>query len=160
MASRIEPALGTVDGVNRDFSAPTSYRAGSLVVFLNGQQLKRELENGWEELDPVAGTFRTKLAPEPPPPGSTDNPGDVLYVYYDLDLPSTGGAEGGIPRLDAGEVVAPSLRAANELRPRVADAEDLAGDAGVPRIGEGTELRPRFRAGDELRPRIIGAKEE
>ena len=113
-----------VDGFNRDFSVPTHYRAGSLVLFLNGQQLKRELENGWDEVDPDAGTFRTKIPPQPSPVGATDDPGDVLYAYYDTDVCSTGGAGGGVPSIGGVLELAPRVLSASELRPRIIDVEE------------------------------------
>jgi len=125
MPSRLEPVAGVVDGVNRDFSVPTHYRADSLVVFLNGQQLKRELENGWVELDPDAGTFRMKLPPLPSQ-GAADDPGDVLYAYYDTEVLSTGGADGGVPSLSAAVELVPKLLAATNLRPRIIGAKEVS----------------------------------
>ena len=158
MASRLEPAIGDVDGVNRDFSLPSAYRAGSLVVFLNGQQLKRELENGWEELDPAAGTFRMKLPPVPARPGSSDDPGDVLYGYFDLDYDSIGGAEGGVPKASSGEVVLPRSAGSLELRPRAAGAEG-GYESTPPSASAALELRPTPRSATVLRPKIAGSEE-
>jgi hypothetical protein len=159
-SSRIEPVSGAVNGVNRDFSVPTYYRAGSLVVFLNGQQLKRTLDNGWEETDPTLGTFRMKIPPVGPRPGSTDDPGDVLFAYYDTEAAtSTGGAGGGLPQFVSLDVLSPRIRDAGDLRPRIADAGGADVDPGTPLIGEAEEVRPEVKTADALRPKIAGAEE-
>lgn len=159
-SSRIEPVSGVVNGVNRDFTVPTYYRAGSLVVFLNGQQLKRTLDNGWEETDPTLGRFRMKVPPVGPRPGSTDDPGDVLFAYYDTEAStSTGGADGGVPRILALDDLFPRLRDGDNLRPRLADAAPADADPGAPLLGEAEEVRPEVRTADALRPKIAGAEE-
>jgi len=158
--SRIEPVSGIINGVNRDFSVPTYYRAGSLVVFLNGQQLKRQLDNGWEETDPTLGRFRMKLPPVGPRPGSTDDPGDVLFAYYDTEAStSTGGAGGGVPQILMMDVLTPRLRDGNDLRPRMADAGSADADPGTPLVGEAEEVRPEMKTADALRPKMAGAEE-
>lgn len=159
-SSRIEPASGAVDGVNRDFTVPTYYRAGSLVVFLNGQQLKRQLDNGWEETDPTLGRFRMKVPPVGPRPGSTDDPGDVLFAYYDTEAnASTGGAGGGVPQILMMDVLTPRLRDGNDLRPRMAGAGSADVDPGTPLVGEAEEVRPEMKTADALRPKMAGAEE-
>ena len=45
----IEPAIGAVDGLNRDFRTTASYVPGSTVLFLNGLVLIRSADNGWSE---------------------------------------------------------------------------------------------------------------
>ena len=125
-SSRIEAAIGSVDGVNRLFATPTEYRANSLVVFLNGQQLKRELENGWVELDQSLGTFEMKLAPNGPRSGATDDPGDVLFCYYDTEAPvSYGGAGGGVPVIDGALEVRPVVSWTLNLVPKVISSEEM-----------------------------------
>lgn len=159
-SSRLEQAIGIVNGVNRDFRAPTYFRAGSLVVFLNGQQLKRQLDNGWEELDPVAGTFRMKRAPVGPRPGALDDPGDVLFVYFDTEAStSTGGADGGLPRILALDVLSPRLRDGDDLRPRLVSAESADPDPGRPLMTAAEDLHPESETADELRPTMAGAEE-
>jgi len=124
--ARITQALGPVNGVNRDFNSPTHFRPGSLVCFLNGQQLKRTLDNGWEEVDPTLGIFRMKVAPVGPRPGALDDPGDVLFVFYDTEASSsTGGADGGIPNLVALDVVIPRMTEAVDLHPNLVNAEEI-----------------------------------
>jgi hypothetical protein len=159
-SSRLEQAIGTIDGVNRDFRTPTYYRAGSLVVFLNGQQLKRQLDNGWDEVDQSLGTFRMKVAPRGPRPGSVDDPGDVLFVYFDTEAStSTGGADGGVPEVLALDVLTPRLRDGDNLRPRLVDAEDADVDPGRPLPSAAEEVRPDVKTTCALRPKMAGAEE-
>lgn len=159
-SSRIEQAIGVIDGVNRDFRAPTYFRAGSLVVFLNGQQLKRQLDNGWDELDPNAGTFRMKQAPVGPRPGSLDDPGDVLFVYYDTEAATaTGGADGGVPRILAFDVLRPRPIDSGDLRPSMALSGVGDVEAGRPLLSASGEVRPEPLTGDELRPTLVRSEE-
>lgn len=160
MSGRLEQAIGTVDGSNRDFSVSTAYAPGTLVLFLNGRQLKRELENGWEEIDPSSGTFRTKLPPEGPHFGGIDDPGDILYCYYDEGTSvSVGGAQtGGIPNLFGATELRPSVEGGNVLSPSFAGSEDLVLSVGSPGVGAG-ELQPSPEVANELRPRLANATE-
>lgn len=160
MSGRLEQAIGTVNGVNRDFSVPTAYAPGTLVLFLNGRQLKRELENGWEEVDPSSGTFRTKLPPEGSYPGAIDDPGDILYCYYDIGASvSVGGAQtGGIPNIFGATELRPNVEGGNVLSPSFAGSEDLALSVGSPGVGA-EEVRPSSEAANELVPRIANATE-
>lgn len=156
-SSRLEPVSGSVDGVNRVFSTPTYYRAGSLVVFLNGQQLKRQLDNGWVELDPNAGTFEMKLAPVGPRPGSLDDPGDVLFAYYDTEAATaTGGAPGGIPRVGRALEVRPVLSSALEVAPRGSAMAEQ--ELASPRLAAG-EKKPDIAGALVLAPSIVAAQE-
>ena len=54
-------AIGIVDGVNRDFSAPSEFVAGSLVPWINGGPLIELDTDGWVETG--ADTFRMNIAP-------------------------------------------------------------------------------------------------
>jgi len=71
--SRFLEAVGTIDGANRDFEAPGPYVPGTLRVLRNGRLLARDLADGYDELDPAAGTLRVRVAPDA---------GDVLFVFY------------------------------------------------------------------------------
>jgi len=66
-------AIGDVDGVNRDFNTSTPYAPGSLQIFRNGRLVTRDLDDGYEEVDPVNMTFRMKVAPKG---------GDVLFAFW------------------------------------------------------------------------------
>lgn len=69
-------ALGTADGVNRDFTVGAPYVPGSTIVFLNGAALRKDYENGWAEL----GGDRIRMNEAP-------FAGDVVQVYL---RPQTG----------------------------------------------------------------------
>lgn len=71
--SRLVEALGIVDGANRDFSAPGPYFPGTLRALRNGRLLARDFADGYDEVDPSAGTFRLRVAPEP---------GDNVFCFY------------------------------------------------------------------------------
>ena len=66
-------ALGAVDGANRDFAAPEPYEPGTLRALRNGRLLSRDFDDGYEEVDPSAGTFRLRVAPKT---------GDVIFCFY------------------------------------------------------------------------------
>jgi hypothetical protein len=86
---RFEPVTGTVDGVNKLFRTFVPYTAGTLAVFLNGQLLKQEHNDGWVENDPWRGYFSYKIAPLT---------GDVPQVFY-LALEGTEGTQEQISRV-------------------------------------------------------------
>jgi hypothetical protein len=64
-------AIGVVDGVNKAFNTSTFYVPGSLVVYLNGDTLDRDSDNGWVELG--GNSFELKEIPET---------GDTVWTYY------------------------------------------------------------------------------
>ena len=66
-------AIGTIDGVNTNFSTPSAYIANTLTVFLNGQLLDKTLSNGWAEVNPNLGTFTLDGAPQV---------GDTVQVFF------------------------------------------------------------------------------
>jgi hypothetical protein len=74
---RFEIPAGVIDGVNLLYTTSTSYKAGSLAVFLNGLLQEASLVDGWVETDPVAGTFTMKEAPRSSGPCP-----DVLQVFF------------------------------------------------------------------------------
>lgn len=74
MSNKFVEAIGSIDGVNRDFETPTSYVTGTLNVFRNGRIVTKVLEDGFEEIVPSTGTFRMKAAPEL---------NDVLFCFYE-----------------------------------------------------------------------------
>lgn len=67
----IEPATGTVDGLNTVFQVSAPYVAGSVEVFLNGQAKRKDYDDGWLEL----GSNKIKMK-QPP------EAGDVIQVFY------------------------------------------------------------------------------
>lgn len=74
MSNKFIEAIGTIDGVNRDFETPIPYVTGTLNVFRNGRLVTKILEDGFDELVPSVGTFRMKVAPE------LD---DTLFCFYE-----------------------------------------------------------------------------
>ncbi len=64
-------AQGTADGVNRNFTVGAPYVPGSTIVFLNGAALRKDYDNGWNELG--GDKINMKEAPMA---------GDVLQVYF------------------------------------------------------------------------------
>ena len=66
-----EHVAGTVDGINVQFETAKEYKAGTLVVFRNGQSLVDARDNGFEELG--ERKFRMKVPPV------VD---DIIGAYY------------------------------------------------------------------------------
>jgi hypothetical protein len=60
---RLELAIGPINGINRNFSTPTPYEAGSLYTLPDGQLWEQDDDEGPEELTPSLGTFRMRTAP-------------------------------------------------------------------------------------------------
>jgi len=75
MGQVVEVPSGVIDGVNPVFTTSVPYQAGSLAVWLNGQ----ESLGCYSETDPSAGTF-TMLAPFIPRTGAWGS--DSLAVDY------------------------------------------------------------------------------
>lgn len=67
----IRPLSGVCNGVNTVFVTPSPYLAGSVRVWLNGELLRADLENGWVELG------ESRIAMKVPPVA-----GDALQAYY------------------------------------------------------------------------------
>jgi hypothetical protein len=74
---RFEIPSGAVDGANLLYTTSTSYKPGTLAVFLNGLLQEASLDDGWAETDPVAGTFTMKEAPRSSGPCP-----DVIQVFF------------------------------------------------------------------------------
>lgn len=71
--ARFEVAIGTIDGVNQTFFAPTPYQALSTAVFVNGQLQRIDFDDGWIETNPGTGEFQLKIPPIPD---------DVVQIFY------------------------------------------------------------------------------
>jgi hypothetical protein len=65
------PAVETPDGLRSVFSTPTPYLAGSVLVFINGQLKRKDLDDGWEEL----GTPKVQLKEIP-------RADETVQLYY------------------------------------------------------------------------------
>lgn len=153
---RIDRATGTVDGVNKVFTVPNPYVAGTLVAIVNGRQLDDALDNGWTETNPATGEFTFKLAPRPA--GSVaDDPGDLVSAYYESALePAGGGADGGVPKLVGAGVVVPTICSAEDMRPKIARADDPA-DLKPATVGA-RDVRPTICSAEDMRPKIARAE--
>ena len=86
--------VGAIDGVNKIFTTPggVAYKLGSTTLWIDGQQLVRQFDDGWSEIDPSAGSIETKVAPV------TDQAGNhqvVVMSFEDL-LPDPAGVIEGI----------------------------------------------------------------
>lgn len=67
----IQPAIGAINGTNKNFSVTADYRPGTVRVWINGMLMRQDLVDGWVETGPK--TFRMNEAPET---------GDVVMVYF------------------------------------------------------------------------------
>jgi hypothetical protein len=64
--------IGEVDGANRSFTTPSAFKAGSLRLFWNGQEVEAwDDRKGWVEVSDWI--IETKVAPKV---------GDVLSCFY------------------------------------------------------------------------------
>lgn len=70
MASRIDTAIGAIDGVNKDFTVALGFIASTVVVFVNGQLRPQAGTDGWMIL---GATIRLNEAPRV---------GDSVQVFY------------------------------------------------------------------------------
>lgn len=66
-----EPAIGAINGTNKNFSVSADYRPGTLRVWRNGLLMRSDLEDGWTETGPK--TFQMTEAPEAE---------DQIMVYF------------------------------------------------------------------------------
>lgn len=157
---RLERAIGVVDGVNQDFSAPSAYISGTLNVFRNGQLLDRTANNGWIELAPAEGTFRMKVAPlgtNPGAPAIAGDPGDLIDIVYQ-DEKTGGGADGGIPTMRSALLLAPARPIARAYMPTIAASTDPNATP-PPRMVGAVDVEPGTVSAKDFRPTIVKAKE-
>lgn len=157
MAGRLDACIGTIDGVNADFETKSAYIPGTLIVFLNGQQLDPIRDNGYTEIDPSLGTFRMKQAPVASQ--GLDDPGDSLFAFWQTgENVSIGGADGGVPTIVAGTHIKPELIVGTNLHPNVSKGIDTVIDAGTPNANA-TEIKPKIEGLDELKPNLVDSRE-
>jgi hypothetical protein len=83
VASRIDLAIGVIDGLNKDFTLTRGFIADTVVVMLNGQLRSIDQTDGWTIVGPV---IRLNEAPRV---------GDVVQVYYRESIPTTVPGTGG-----------------------------------------------------------------
>lgn len=66
-----EVAVGTIDGMNRDFETSVDYLPGSLRVWTNGLLRREDFDDGFDETGPK--NFQMNEAPVD---------GDVIQVFF------------------------------------------------------------------------------
>lgn len=143
---RFEVPSGTIDGANTVFTVSMPYGAGTTAVFINGQLMERNLDDGWFETDPSAGVITLKEAPR-----SSGLCPDVIQVFY-LDtaapLPET-------QILKLRGVIKPS----SALRGIMGKSQELRGNLGKDialqgSINPGKRLLGKFEDVHKFRARI------
>jgi hypothetical protein len=145
---KLVPAIGAIDGVNKDFATPTQFIPGTTRVFHNGVLLDPSGDDtdfdgdGWTEQSDNL-TIRMNFPPR------TD---DTMFIYYE-DTSMGGGMPGGVPIIISAQELAPALKTVIELRPDLFSAGEVA-DL-IPEIVRVTGLRPSMKQAVNLRPRII-----
>lgn len=73
--SLLEPAIGPIDGSNRNFETANNYKPGTLKLWWDGVLLKSDWDDGFVETG--VKSFRTNQAPPT---------GTKLAVYYDIAI--------------------------------------------------------------------------
>ena len=78
--SKLAKLIGTIDGVNKSFTTPSAFMAGTLRIFWNGQQCEAGDERyGWTEVTDIV--VEMKVAPKA---------GDELTCFYQDVCPIPG----------------------------------------------------------------------
>ena len=140
-------AIGTIDGVNTDFTTPSPYYPGTLFAYLNGLLVQQAGDEGPIELG--ANAVRMRDAPRP---------GDTLHFYYDTQ-PPTGGAILGPPTMLEAINLVPVIAGSLNLRPDIIGADDESATSYQPDMSSATPLVPEIDDSIDLRPEIISAEE-
>jgi hypothetical protein len=140
-------AIGTIDGVNKDFNTPSAYWVGTLFAYLNGVLIRKADENGPVE---IGGTdVLIKIAPK------TD---DTLHFYYQTG-PPVGGAILGPPDMLQAIELLPEIYAAIDLHPDIIDSQNQTPVDNTPQMIGNANLVPEIDSALDLRPEIIRAEE-
>ena len=142
-------AIGTVDGVNTDFQTPVAYQAGTVWLFLNGQLIPRENDDGG--LIELGGSdVRLKQAPV------TD---DRVHFWFHTG-PPTPGAFSTPPRGIKALELKPDPWKVLELSPSGKSVEGgTAATDYVPRGTVALELSPDPEISLELTPNPVTVEE-
>lgn len=74
---RFEVPSGAINGTNVVFTVSIPYVAGSTAVWINGALMRRDLDDGWTESDPIAGEITLNEAPR-----SSGACPDVIQVFF------------------------------------------------------------------------------
>jgi hypothetical protein len=140
-------AIGTIDGVNRDFNAPSAYWPGTLFAYLNGVLIRSVDVNG--PIEKGGTDVEMKEAPLT---------GDTLHFYYQSQPPVDGGFIQPPTMLSALQLV-PVMRGSVDLRPRMVSSEEEVTEDEPPEMLSAKNLKPEMRGSVDLRPRMISAEE-
>lgn len=138
-------AIGTIDGVNVDFTTPSAYFAGTVFAYKNGLLIRAIDDDGPIEL----GTNQVRMKEAP-------RTGDTLHFYYDTQPPVGGGFYGPPDIYQALELMPENYTIL--LAPDVFDAINESPTENVPENYSNVELKPETIT-VELVPDIISAEE-
>jgi hypothetical protein len=138
----VSEAVGTIDGVNVDFQTTVAYQAGTVWLFLNGQLIPRDNDDGGLV---EQGGVDVRLLEAP-------RVGDRVHFWFHTG-PPTPGAFNRPPRALAAYDLRPEPTVALDLRPGARDAtEEGAASDYAPRGSAALELTPDPLAGLDLVP--------
>lgn len=145
----IEEAIGVVDGVNTDFDTPVAYQSGTVWLFLNGQLIPRENDDG--RVIELGGTsVRLSQAPRA---------GDRVHLWFHTG-PPTAGAFSQPPLAIVAIELSPNPHLAIDLAPTPKDATgDQVITGATPTPCGAVPLAPDPEVGIELTPDPLSAEE-
>ena len=145
----IAPAIGTIDGANVDFQVPVAYTPGTVWLFLNGQLIPRENDEGTVvEL----GGVDVRLIQ---PPES----GDRVHFWFRTGSPTPGAFSRPPVALKALEL-RPEPGVALDLAPVPTEATSgIVASAMTPTALTALDLEPEPDVGIELVPKPVRAEE-
>lgn len=145
-----EKAIGTIDGVNRDFQTSVAYHPGTVTAFLDGQHIGTISDDDQGVIELGGKDVRLGFAPHDLA---------VLHLRY-LTGPPTPGAFLGPPRPVRAVELRPSPSIGVDLSPSPARAEGQESiSESVPRTASAIELVPEPVAGLDLKPKPARAEE-
>lgn len=138
-------AIGVIDGVNKDFTTPSAYFAGTVFAYKNGLLIRAIDDDGPIE----QGTNQVQMKEAP-------RTGDTLHFYYDTQPPVHGGFYGPPDIYQALELMPENYTIL--LAPQILDAVDQDAVENVPENYSNVELKPETIT-VELVPEIVSADE-
>jgi len=140
-------AIGTIDGVNLDFTTPSAYYSGTVFMYLNGVLVRPADNDGIIELG--GNEIRHKEAPKV---------GDTVHYYYQEGAPTGGSIQGPPDTMQAFELL-PEIYGTIHLIPNVIDAVDQTPEDSNPQMIGNEHLSPEIAAVIDLIPDILSVEE-
>lgn len=140
-------AIGTVDGVNLDFTTPSAYYSGTVFMYLNGVLVRPANNDGIIELG--GNSIRHKEAPKV---------GDTVHYYYQESAPTGGSIQGPPDTMQAFELL-PEIYGTIHLIPNVIDAVDQTPEDSNPQMIGNEHLSPVIADVIDLVPHILSVEE-